>query len=108
MSNTFNKFFTSVGENLANKITHSNYKNNTLTSTYFNKTFFLNPITKHEVKNHILGLNQNKQTKSTCPAIKFYKLGADIISPLISDIFNRCISEGVFPKSLKSAEVIPI
>ena len=108
ISNSFNKFFTTVGENLANKIKHSNYKNNTLRSTYFKKTFFLNPITKSEVKNHILNLNPSKQTKSTCPAIKFYRLSVDIISPLISVIINKCISEGVFPKSLKSAEVIPI
>ena len=39
---------------------------------------------------------------------KFLKLSAEVISPTISNIFNKCISDGVFPKSLKSAEVIPL
>ena len=39
---------------------------------------------------------------------KFIKLSKNILSPVLSDLFNVCIAQGVFPDCLKIAEVIPI
>ena len=111
ISNTFNTYFTDIGKNLSNKIAAPN-NNCKITPTSliknYNSSFFLNPITKYEVENYIKTLNQNKATSSTSPSVKFLKLSATVISPIICHIFNKCITEGNFPKSLKSAEIIPI
>ena len=40
--------------------------------------------------------------------IKFIKLSHKIIAPVLTNIFNKCIKSGVFPQSLKSAEIVPI
>ena len=39
---------------------------------------------------------------------KFIKLSKNILSLVLSDLFNVCIAQGVFPDCLKIAEVIPI
>ena len=39
---------------------------------------------------------------------KFIKLSKNILSSVLSDLFNVCIAQGVFPDCLKIAEVIPI
>ncbi len=111
MAEAFNSFFTDIGKNLSSKIVppDSNCKITPTSNVYKSQnSFFLNPITKYEVEKHINNLDHNKSTKSTCPSVKFLKLSAKTISPILSELFNKCIVEGIFPKSLKSAELIPI
>ena len=62
----------------------------------------------YEVKKYITNLDANKSTKSDCPTIKLIKQSVDIITPTITKVFNKCISEGVFPETLKKAEITPI
>ena len=38
----------------------------------------------------------------------FLKIGADILAYPLTDLFNYCISFGIFPQQLKIAKVIPI
>ena len=71
-------------------------------------SLFLAPITKYDILKYISSLDTNKSTKSDCPSVKFIKLSSEIISPIIADIFNQCLMEGIFPDSLKQAEVTPI
>ena len=71
-------------------------------------SFFLNPLRVSETKKFINKLNSNKSTRSDLPKIKFLKMSAEIISPALTEILNRCIINGFFPDSLKLAEVIPI
>ena len=71
-------------------------------------SIFINPLTEQDTFNYIRNLDSNKSTKSDSPPIKFIKLSAHIIAPIITKIFNSCIANGVFPDRLKSAEVIPI
>ena len=105
-----NSYFASVGENLSKQITPPlNSNQNYLTGIRtVNQTMILNPITLSEMQNYINNLNANKSTKSTSPPIKFIKLSSKIISPILTQIFNCCIREGIFPDQLKSAEIIPI
>ena len=104
-------FFKTIGTNLSNNITSPSHNCNitpTSTITSVNKSFFIKPMTISEVKHSILNLDKNKSVKSNCPAIYFLKISAHIISPILTVLFNNCINDGVFPKSLKSSEVIPI
>ena len=49
-----------------------------------------------------------KSNLSDSPKTKFLKISVNIIAPILTHIINCCIQEGVFPKSLKIAEVVPI
>ena len=74
-----------------------------------NKTsFFLRPLTMVDLLISISSLKENKSYRSDSPAVKFIKISKDVIAPYIAYIFNKCIEEGIFPSSLKVAEVIPI
>ena len=35
-------------------------------------------------------------------------MSGSVIAPVLTNIFNACISTGYFPKVLKTAEVVPI
>ena len=50
-------------------------------------------------------MNKNQSSRSDIPNINFIKLSVDIITPVITDIFNHCILKGVSPECLKIAEV---
>ena len=65
-------------------------------------------MTPEDVKIYITQLNPQKASKSNSSPTKIIKLSVDIISPIICDIFNKCIEEAVFPDNLKSAEIRPV
>ena len=71
-------------------------------------SFFLNPLKLSETIKYINSLNINKSTRSDLPKIKFLKISVNIISPILTEIFNTFITNGFFPKSLKLAEITPI
>ena len=52
-------------------------------------------------------MNPNKSVCSDVPSIRFVELSAKIISPYLSILYN-CVEYGVFPNSLKHAEVVPV
>ena len=64
-------------------------------------SMFLNPIVENDLLLNIKRLNSKKAGKSDCIATKFIKISAEAICPTLTKIFNRCISEGIFPNSLK-------
>ena len=65
-----------------------------------------NEISNNEIQNYIKTMNLNKSVRSDVPSICFVKLSDKIISPYLSHLYNKCVEYGVFPESLKFAEVI--
>lgn len=111
ISNLMNTNFVSLVDNLVKKFTQPISTNTVLSSNQADRVsdvFSLKPITIAEVKRYINELNDNKSTRSDLPKIFFLKISVNIISPVITTIFNNCISNGFFPTSLKVAEIIPI
>lgn len=110
ISNEFNKFFTTIGSKLAQQIDPSTKSNNYVTPNQFHikNSFFLKNITTYEVQSYISQINPNKANKSDCIPSIIIKNCSAILAPALTKLFNRCISEGVFPQKLKSAEVHPI
>lgn len=53
-------------------------------------------------------LNVRKGNRVNDIPAKVIKLSGEVISPFLSDIFNRCMSQGCYPDQLKIAHVIPI
>ena len=69
-------------------------------------SFRFNPSTL-EVQMYINQLSTLKSSGSENSPIKLYKLIAPIIYTYLSETFNKCYEEGVFPSILKCAKVIP-
>ena len=61
--------------------------------------------TSEDINNIISKLNNSK---GTYYSPRILKLLAGTLSPLLADIFNRCVSEGYFPSELKNAKIIPL
>ena len=53
-------------------------------------------------------MNPSKSTGRYGIPAKYIKISASVIVPVLTNIFNSCISTGYFPKVLKTAEVVPI
>ena len=97
ISNLMNKNFVSVAESLTKDDKDENDLNSVLSQTdRVFKTFFLRPLITSDVKNSINSLDMNKSTRSDLPKIKFIKMSINIISPIITSIFNKCITEEFF------------
>ena len=110
ISNIFNKYFVNVGSELSKKITTQTCpRNKKLKSIVTPKnSFFLKPFTIQEIENYIKKLNPQKSTPRHSVPIYIIKQISTIISPIITNIFNICISQGIFPTKLKSAEICPV
>ena len=70
--------------------------------------FVFKNISASEIVNYIKTMNLIKSVRFDVPSFRFVKLGAKIIFPYLSKLYNKCVEYGVFPISLKHAEVLPI
>ena len=66
-------------------------------------TFDFQLLTKEKVSIEILKMNQEKS--STGVSIGLFKENLDICAPILTKIPNLCISDGIFPKELKLADI---
>ena len=71
-------------------------------------SIFLSPCTPQEVFNLITKLKDRKARRTIDIETRFIKLANPVISTFLSNLFNVCLNTGVYPDSLKIAEVIPI
>ena len=106
----FNDFFTSVSSRIHDSIPppisedeFSYYLQDIQVTTQFE----FSPIQIEEIENTILSLKENKSHISTYPN-KSLKIISNLVSPLLSIILNKSLTTGCFPKSLKTARVVPI
>ena len=70
-------------------------------------SFFLQPVVE-EVVHYIRVMNPSKSTGRNGIPANYMKMSGSVIAPVLTNIFNACISTGYFPKVLKTAEVVPI
>jgi len=63
------------------------------------------------VEEVICGINYLKSGKALkvddIPT-KFLKMAKTVLAPFLSVVFNKCMVKGVYPNSLKVAQVIPV
>ena len=102
IATAFNNYFQSVFilnkpiENL-HYIPHSNVP-----------TFRIPPLTHNEVREKLKNLDLNGASGHDNMSAVFLSKSADIICIPLTDLFNRSLSEGVYPSVLKLNNVIPI
>ena len=107
-----NKFFVSVGKRMAAKISAHDKPPDTQSNLNkikkISNSIFLSPCTPQEVFNLITKLKDRKAHRTIDIETRFIKLANPVISTFLSNLFNVCLNTGVYPDSLKIAEVIPI
>ena len=70
--------------------------------------FHLKEVSSNEVKKIIKSLNSKKSALSSCIPVSILINSIDTYLPILTDIINDSIKNGVFPDELKLAEVIPL
>jgi hypothetical protein len=108
ISETFNNYFSTIGSNISNSVNcNENDHLQFLTNINYPNSFFFSPVLPIDIENIIRSL-KNKSSPINTFSTKILKYITMIISPVLANIINRCLSTGHFPESLKLARVIPI
>lgn len=111
ISNAFNNHFCTVGKRLQEKFKNSNtncdnYKNYLPPSPI--DSFFLAPVSENDILNEIKKLNLRKACGPDDIPIKLLKLCPELFSKILVKIFNKSITDSVYPHQLKLAKVIAL
>lgn len=110
ISQNFNVFYTSVAENMSNKIksnVHDNI-NHFGSLKRIENSIFLFPSSPEEVQFRIKKLSNKKSPGLDTISVQIYKSCNNIIAPIISKLINLIFSSGQYPDALKVAKTIPI
>ena len=110
IANEFGKFYSTLGNNLASQISCGPQS----AEHYINKiprnlnSLVMRSITMQEIENTINSLpNKTSSGHDGISNILLKSIGSSLVFPL-HVIFNMSISEGIFPKQMKMAEIIPL
>ena len=64
------------------------------------QSLFLTPITEQEIIMQLNILNPNKSSAVNDIPIKFIKFSTSVIAPILTSLYNSCLTEGNFPQVL--------
>ena len=106
ISESFNQFFVSIGKKLSSSFSPSSCETPSFSSQ--TRSFFLKPLTVADVFSQIKQLDCSKSVRPCDPPIKLIKISNEVLSPILTKIFNYCIDNKIYPLDLKKACVIPI
>ena len=96
-----------MGPNLAKAIPKIDIDPMSYLGESMKETFFLEPVTMNEAKEIVLSLKETATGYDDIGAV-FLKMSIEYIGNPLSHICNLSFIEGVFPDSLKIANVIPL
>ena len=104
----FNKFFCSVGEELANATSsHSDQDFRLYMKNRVIDTIYLEPPNTSEIANALLTLSVNKAVGyDNIPA--FFLKVAPVLAPYLFYLLDYAFNNGIFPDNCKIATIIPI
>jgi len=108
IANTFNNFFNNVGENIVKDIKRNASANCSQFKIYNDKTLFFSPVSEQEVYEIIMSLNKNATPGIDKITVSDLQELVLLISSPLTKMINKCLSDGIFPESLKKAYIIPI
>ena len=108
-ADTFNKYFTNIGPNLASEIkTPGNVSYTKYLKNETKHIFHFEPVTETTVTKII----KNLKPKTSCGydglSTKLLKEIAPQLIKTLTLIINQCMNTGIFPDSMKIAKVIPL
>ena len=106
MANTFNKFFGTIGSQLASVFKSDKTSHVYPTPVY--EDFQFNYITPHTAITVIQGLDNGKTCGLDGIDVRILKAGSPVLSVHLSTIFNMSITCGKVPKCWKIKRVTPL
>ena len=108
IANQFNRYFTSVAEDLVNNIpTTESYFKKYLSEPNV-KLIFMKPTTPDEIQNIISTIKPKLSCRIENIPSKVIKYSPKTILKALSHVFNLSLAQGTFISSFKTAKVIPI
>ena len=108
IANVMNKQFVEMGAKLAEKLPPTTTKFTHYLNSPSITSMFLQKASESEVGKHFHEININKGVGIDEIPPKLLKWGEEIFIPIITHIFNKCLSTGIYPDDLKLARVIPV
>ncbi len=108
ISNSFSKFYSTVGVTFASKIGNSKKHFTEYMPEPCDSSVFLFPTTENEIIKIVSHLKSKKSSGYDGISNVLLKSVIPEIQTPLTMIFNKSLREGVFPEKMKLAEVIPI
>ena len=108
ISNHFNKFFSTIAQQIEGKIVKTTKHFSDVQSEPLQSNFFLTPTLPDEIQEIIKSLNSKKATGPNSIPTKILKVFSKTISIPLANLINLSFECGIFPMSLKVASVTPI
>ena len=108
IAEAFNNFYGSIAEKTKAKIVNTNTTFDEFMPRPNQNTFFAVPTTAVEIADLIRNLNTNSAVGPRSIRSDILKLISPSVSPMLSQIFNECLIEGIFPDCLKTAQITPV
>jgi len=103
-----NKYFCSVGMNLANNLTQSKFKYTKYMHPSLRDSFYCSNITQLEIIAQLQNLAKNKKANAESFNPSIISESAFILATPLQYIFNTSLEQGIVPSGFKQAKVIPI
>ena len=107
ISNCFNTYFASIGEELAGNLSETDDPLNYINHAK-NNSFFLHPICESDLELELNRLDPNKACGHDYIYSRLLKDATPFIKQPLTNITNLLFSSGIFPDQLKIAQITPI
>ena len=106
--NSFNKYFTSVGEDLASKIPPAKKSFETYLQKQILTSFSFNLVNTTEVDKILRDFKPKTSSGSDGISMKLLKLINEPILPSLTILINQSLATGIFPEKFKIAKITPL
>ena len=103
-----NNYFINVADKLAQKIPKPNTQFQDYLKNPNEHSIYLTEIVPHEIDEIIHDLGSNKSGDLYGITSNIVKLGGPVLTQILTLLFNKSFDQGVFPRPLKNAKVVPI
>ena len=107
IANKLNTFFSNIGNEITKNLPEAKKSFKVFLGRKNKKAFRLFQIENEEIIKHIQDLKDEKAIGYDGVHPKILKWGANLISPILTSIYNDCISKGIYLDKLKIAKVFP-
>ena len=107
ISNLFNSYFVNMGKNLADGLSSTAIDPLSYLAERRVNCFYFFPTNSEEICTLLTSFKNKKSSLNIIPIIVLKQI-CHIIGPLIAELFNQSIAEGVFPEILKLGRVTPL
>ena len=109
IANKLNDHFNTIGTSMATKFeaSKSNDPLRHITKSP-SCSIYLLFATSDEIMKLIRQIETKKATGPDGISAYLVKISCEVLAPILAQIFNKCIREGIFPNLMKIAEIIPL